>query len=61
MAKTSMIVKAQRKPKYMTRTQRRCQRCGRPHSVYRKFGLCRVCLRELALKGDLPGVRKASW
>lgn len=56
-----MIVKAQRKPKYMTRTQRRCQRCGRPHSVYRKFGLCRVCLRELALKGDLPGVRKASW
>ena len=39
----------------------RCQRCGRPHSVYRKFGLCRVCLRELANKGDLPGVRKASW
>ena len=39
----------------------RCQRCGRPHSVYRKFGLCRVCFRELALKGELPGVKKASW
>ncbi len=61
MAKTSMIVKSQRTPKYSTRKVRRCQRCGRPHSVYRKFGLCRVCLRELALAGDLPGVRKASW
>ena len=50
VAKTSMIVK-----------QNRCQRCGRPHSVYRKFGLCRVCFRELASKGELPGVRKASW
>ena len=55
MAKTSMIVKASREPKYSTRTQNRCQRCGRPHSVYRKFGLCRVN------KGELPGVRKASW
>ena len=61
MAKTSMIVKASREPKYSTRTQNRCQRCGRPHSVYRKFGLCRVCLRELASKGELPGVTKASW
>ena len=68
MAKTSMIVKAQREPKFSTRTQNRCQRCGRPHSVYRKFGLCRVCFRELASKGELlaskgelPGVRKASW
>ena len=59
MAKTSMIVKAQREPKFSTRTQNRCQRCGRPHSVYRKFGLCRVCFRELASKGELPGVRKA--
>ena len=63
-----MIVKASREPKYSTRTQNRCQRCGnrcqrcgRPHSVYRKFGLCRVCFRELASKGELPGVRKASW
>ena len=61
VAKTSMIVKAQREPKFSTRTQNRCQRCGRPHSVYRKFGLCRVCFRELASKGELPGVRKASW
>lgn len=56
-----MIVKSQRTPKYSCRKVRRCQRCGRPHSVYRKFGLCRVCLRELALAGELPGVRKASW
>ena len=39
----------------------RCQRCGRPHSVYRKFGLCRVCLREMAHRGELPGVTKSSW
>lgn len=61
MAKTSMIVKAQREPKYSTRKVTRCQRCGRPHSVYRKFGLCRVCFRELASTGELPGVKKASW
>ena len=57
MAKTSMIVKANREPKFSTRKQNRCQRCGRPHSVYRKFGLCRVCFRELASKGELPGVQ----
>ena len=57
MAKKSMIAKAKREPKFSTR----CTRCGRPHSVYRKFGLCRVCLRELANKGELPGVTKASW
>ena len=56
-----MIVKASREPKFSTRAQNRCQRCGRPHSVYRKFGLCRVCFRELALKGELPGIKKASW
>lgn len=56
-----MIVKCNRKQKFSTREYTRCQRCGRPHSVYRKFGLCRVCFRELALKGELPGVRKASW
>ena len=60
MAKTSMIVKCNRKQKFSTREYTRCQRCGRPHSVYRKFGLCRVCFRELALKGELPGVKKAS-
>ena len=61
MAKKSMIAKQQREPKFSTRAYTRCQRCGRPHSVYRKFGLCRVCFRELALKGELPGVKKASW
>ena len=57
MAKKSMIAKANREPKFSTRAYTR----GRPRSVYRKFGLCRVCLRELASKGELPGVTKASW
>ena len=61
MAKTSLKVKAARKPKFGVRAYTRCNRCGRPKSVYRKFGLCRICLRELALKGDLPGVTKSSW
>ena len=61
MASKSKINKANREPKFSTRTQNRCQRCGRPHSVYRKFGLCRVCFRELASRGELPGVTKASW
>ena len=61
MAPTSMLVKCSREPKVSTRKYTRCQRCGRPHSVYRKFGLCRVCFRELALKGELPGIKKASW
>lgn len=61
MAKTSLKVKAARKPKFGVRAYSRCNRCGRPHSVYRKFGLCRVCLRELAHRGELPGVTKSSW
>ena len=61
MAKTSLKVKAARKPKFGVRAYTRCNRCGRPHSVYRKFGLCRVCLRELALRGELPGVTKSCW
>ena len=61
MAKTSLKAKAARKPKFAVRAYTRCNRCGRPHSVYRKFGLCRVCLRELALNGELPGVTKSSW
>ena len=61
MAKTSLKVKAARKPKFGVRAYTRCNRCGRPHSVYRKFGLCRVCLREIALRGELPGVTKSSW
>ena len=61
MAKTSLKVKAARKPKFGVRAYTRCNRCGRPHSVYRKFGLWRVCLRELAHRGELPGVTKSSW
>ncbi len=61
MAKTALRVKQQRKPKFKVRAYSRCNRCGRPKSVYRKFGLCRVCLRELAHRGELPGVIKSSW
>ena len=61
MAKRSMVVKQQRAPKFSTRAYRRCERCGRPHGVVRKFGLCRICFRELANKGQIPGVRKSSW
>ena len=61
VAKTALVVKAARKPKFKVRAYTRCQRCGRPKSVYRKFGLCRVCLREMAHRGELPGVTKSSW
>lgn len=61
MAKTSMKVKQQRPQKYKVREYTRCVRCGRPHSVIRKFKLCRICFRELAYKGEIPGVKKASW
>lgn len=61
MAKTSMIVKNNRKPKFLVRAYTRCKRCGRPHGVLRKFGLCRICFRELANKGQIPGVKKSSW
>lgn len=61
MAKKSLIAKCNRKPKFSTRSYTRCTRCGRPHAVYRKFGICRICFRELAHRGELPGVMKASW
>lgn len=61
MAKLSLVAKSKRKPKYSTRLIRRCFRCGRVHGYMRKFGLCRICFRELASHGELPGVRKASW
>lgn len=61
MAKTSLKVKQSRPAKYSTREYTRCQRCGRPHSVLRKYGVCRICFRELAYKGEIPGVRKASF
>jgi len=61
MAKKSLIAKAKLKPKFSTRRVNRCSICGRSRSYYRKFGLCRLCFRELALKGEIPGVTKASW
>lgn len=61
MAKKSLVEKANRKPKFSSRTVRRCNRCGRPRAYIRKFGLCRICFRQQALRGEIPGVRKASW
>ncbi|MCD8286432.1 MAG: type Z 30S ribosomal protein S14 [Clostridia bacterium] len=61
MAKKAMVMKQQRTPKYPVRAYTRCTRCGRPHAVLRKYGVCRICFRELAYKGQIPGVRKASW
>ena len=61
MAKTSMKVKQQAKPKFSTRAYNRCKICVRPHAYLRKFGICRICFRELAHDGQIPGVKKASW
>ena len=61
MAKKSMIAKANRPPKFKVRAYNRCRRCGRPRAYLRKFGMCRLCVRQLAHRGELPGVRKASW
>ena len=61
MAKKSMIVKNKRTPKFSTRAYTRCNRCGRPHGVLRKYGICSICFRELANEGKLPGVKKSSW
>ena len=61
MAKKSLKVKCAKEQKYKTREYNRCRICGRPHAYIRKFGICRVCFRELAHKGEIPGVKKASW
>jgi small subunit ribosomal protein S14 len=61
VARKALIVKANKKHKFGVRDYNRCQRCGRPRAYYRKFGICRLCFRELALEGKIPGVRKASW
>ncbi|MBW1886777.1 MAG: type Z 30S ribosomal protein S14 [Deltaproteobacteria bacterium] len=61
MAKKSLIIKAQRKQKYSTRQYNRCPICGRPRAFLRKFGLCRICFRNMALRGEIPGVIKSSW
>lgn len=61
MAKTCLIEKSKREPKFSTRQHNRCSICGRPRGFLRKFGLCRICFRELAHRGHVPGVTKASW
>ena len=61
MAKKSLRVKQSRKPKFEVRAYNRCKRCGRPRGYLRQFGLCRICFRELALEGEIPGITKASW
>ena len=61
MASKAKIEKANQPPKFSTRKVRRCQLCGRPRAVYRKFGICRICIRKLADQGMIPGMKKASW
>ena len=61
MAKKALIEKWKSEPKFQVRAYNRCGRCGRPRGYLRKFGLCRICFRELALEGKIPGVVKASW
>ncbi len=61
MAKKALIVKARRKPKFKVRAYNRCRLCGRPRGYLRKFAMCRICFRNLALRGEIPGVIKSSW
>lgn len=61
MAKKSLIAKAKRDQKFKVREYHRCSRCGRARGYIRRFGICRICFRELALKGEIPGVVKSSW
>ncbi|MGB3976084.1 MAG: type Z 30S ribosomal protein S14 [bacterium] len=61
MAKKSLVIKWQRQNKFKVRNYNRCRRCGRPRGYIRKFQLCRICFRELASNGEIPGVAKSSW
>lgn len=61
MAKKSLIVKANRKKKFKVQEYNRCRRCGRPRAYMRQYGICRICFRDLALMGEIPGITKASW
>lgn len=61
MARKAMILKAKKKPKYMTRLVRRCNLCGRSRGYLRQFDMCRICFRKLASEGKIPGVTKSSW
>ncbi len=61
MAKTSVIARSKKKPKFSSRIVRRCFRCGRKRGFMRTFGVCRICFREMATRGQIPGVKKSSW
>lgn len=61
MASARMFAQMKKKPKFKVRQKSRCRNCGRPRAFYRKFQLCRICLRKFALSGDIPGVTKSSW
>ena len=61
MARKALIEKSKLKPKYEVRRRNRCQRCGRPRGFLRKFGICRICFRQMSLAGVIPGIRKSSW
>ncbi len=61
MAKKALLEKWKRTPKFRVRAYTRCERCGRPRAVFRRFRLCRICLRQLAYRGEIPGMTKASW
>ncbi len=61
MAKKALINKANRRPKFQVRTYTRCRRCGRSRAVLRRFALCRICFRQLAHAGEIPGITKGSW
>lgn len=61
MARKALIEKSKKYQRFSTRKYTRCEKCGRPHAVLKKFKLCRICFREMAHKGEIPGLRKASW
>lgn len=61
MARKALIVKCAKPQKFSTRNYKRCTRCGRNHGIIGQFGVCRICLREMAYKGEIPGMRKSSW
>ncbi|NLO22830.1 MAG: type Z 30S ribosomal protein S14 [Fibrobacter sp.] len=61
MASRRLIEKCKRTPKFTVRGYNRCKCCGRPHAYMRRFGLCRICFREMALAGEIPGITKSSW
>lgn len=61
MARKALVVKNKKEQKFSTREYTRCSLCGRPHSVMKKYGICRICFRELAYKGEIPGFKKSSW